>query len=91
MIEVNNLALFHLQMIGVNQISMISDRLMSVCLNTMLVTFTAVIVLRIQMRMRGRPLGCQEGNKQKNNKCCIKALLNHEWMSSGLFPVSHNV
>lgn len=47
MIEVNNLGLIHLHMVGVNLVSVKNDRLMGMCLNAMLVPLTAVIVLRI--------------------------------------------
>lgn len=62
-IEVNNLGLIHLHMAGVNLVSVKNDQLMGVRLNAVLVLFTAVFVLLIQMRMRWRPLDRQKGGK----------------------------
>ena len=64
MIEVNNLTLIQLLMIQINWIRMKNDRLMGVCLKAMLVWFAAMIVLRIQMRMRRSPLDRQKGGQQ---------------------------
>jgi len=55
-----------------------NDWLMGVCFNTMLVLLTAVIVLRIQMRMRRCPLEHHKGGKQKENKNCVGTSLNHD-------------
>ena len=76
-IKVNNHGLFDLQMDGVNFVSVKSDRLMGVCLNTMLMPLTAVIVLRIQMHMRRCPLNHHKGGKHNVNQCCGNTLLDH--------------
>ncbi len=84
MIEVNNLGHFHLRMIRINWVSMESDWLMGVCLNTMPVLLTAVIVLRIQMRMRRCPLEHHKGGKQKENESCVETSLDHDGIKFGM-------
>ena len=79
-VEINNLTLIQLLMIQINWIIMKNNRLMGVCLKAMLVWFTAMIVLRIQMRMRRHPLDRQKGGQQKKNKHCVDSLLNHGCM-----------
>lgn len=55
-----------------------NDWLMGVCLNAMPVLLTAVIVLRIQMRMRRCPLEHHKGGKQKENESCVETSLDHD-------------
>jgi len=77
-IEINNLGLIHLRMMGVNCVSMKNDQLMGVCFKTMLVLLITVIMPHIQMCMRWRPLERHKGGKQKKNKRCFGTLLDHE-------------
>ena len=78
MIQFNNPGFIYLRMVGVNWVSVKKDWLMGVCFNTMLVLLIAMIVLSIQMRMRWYPLDHQKGSKQKENKSCVGALLDHD-------------
>lgn len=57
---------------------------MGMCLNTMPVLLTAVIVLRVQMRMRRRPLEHHKGGKQKKNESCVGTSLNHDGIKFGV-------
>jgi len=61
-----------------------NDWLMGMCLNTMPVLLTAVIVLRIQMHMRRRPLEHHKGGKQKENETCVEASLDHDGIKFGV-------
>ena len=78
MIEIDNLGFIHMWMTGVAWINMKNDLLMGVSLDAMLMLFTIVVVLRIQMCMRRRPLEHHKGGKQKNDKCGFGAPLDHE-------------
>jgi len=79
-VEINNLTLIQLLMIQTNGIIMKNDRLMGVCLKAMLMWCTAMVVVRVQMRMRRHPLDRQKGGQQKKNKHCVDSLLNHGCM-----------
>ena len=90
MIQINNPSFIYLLMVGVNWVCVKKARLMGVCCNTMLVLLIAMIVLRIQMRMRWCPLDHQKGSKQKENKNCAGTLLDHDgiefkWVSGFLY------
>ncbi|MBU4151084.1 MAG: hypothetical protein KKG03_05465 [Gammaproteobacteria bacterium] len=92
-IEINNLSLTRLPMVGIRHIHMKNDWLMSMEFNTMLVLLTAMIVLRVQMRMRRHPLKRHKGGKQNENKNCVRTSLNHEswsWEITGSISLNHN-
>ncbi|MDP2758978.1 MAG: hypothetical protein Q8O64_01040 [Sideroxyarcus sp.] len=71
-----------------------NDWLMGVCLNAMLVLLAAVIVLRIQMRMRRHPLEHHKGGKQKKNESCVGTSLDHDSIElrviTGSLSLQHN-
>jgi len=62
-IEINNLGLTHLRVIGINRVRMKNDGLMGVCFDTMLVLLAMVIVLRVQMCVRRHPPEHHKGDK----------------------------
>lgn len=74
-----------MRVIRVNWVSMKNHRLMGVCFNTMLVLLSAMIVLRIQMRMRWHPLDHHEGSKQKENKNFVGMSLDHDGIKFKVF------
>jgi hypothetical protein len=78
MIEIDNLGLTYLRVIGVYRVGMKRDGLMGVSLDAMLVLLAAVIVLRIQVRVRRHPLEHHKGGKQKKNESCVDTSLDHD-------------
>lgn len=81
-IQAYNSGLIYLRMFSINGVRMKNNRLMGVSFNTVLVLLIAVIVLRIYMHMRWRPLEHHKSDKQMKNKNCAGASLDHDNIKS---------